>query len=80
MEIRANGTRYSNYKKWNKTKNEPYDYSNNGLLKHLMSGLIVNSKNEYLQILLNFYEKSIIFLLKYVDELKNFKKFYWKNR
>ena len=80
METRANGTRYINYKLWNKTKNEPYDYENKGLLKRLMSRVIVESENQVTQTILNYYEKSLIFLMKYVDELKNFKNYHWKNR
>ena len=80
MEIRENGTRYINYDRWNKTKNEPYDYAKNGLLIHLMSKKIVTTSNPITQFILQFFEKSMIFLMKYVDILKNFKNYHWKNR
>lgn len=80
MEIRTNGTRYSKYKYWNRTKNDSYDYESNGLLKHLMSRKIIESKNEVLQSILQFFEKSLIFLMRYTDRLKNFKNVHYKNR
>jgi hypothetical protein len=33
-----------------------------------------------LRILLNYLESSLVFLMKYVDVLKNFKNIHWKNR
>lgn len=80
MEIRTNGTRYIRYKTWNKTKNESYDYEKNGLLKHLMSHKIIESENSVTQFILQYFEKSMIFLMRYVDELKNFKNIHYKNR
>ena len=80
MEIRTNGTRYSKYKYWNRTKNDSYDYESNGLLKHLMSRKIIESENEVLQSILQFFEKSLIFLMRYTDRLKNFKNVHYKNR
>lgn len=80
MEIRTNGTRYIRYKTWNKTKNESYDYEKNGLLKHLMSHKIIESENGVTQFILQYFEKSMIFLMRYVDELKNFKNIHYKNR
>lgn len=80
MRYRASGTRYKNYYKWEKTKNTPYDYEKNGLLKHIMSSKITNTNNVALKILLSYFESSMIFLMKYVDILKNFKNPHWKNR
>ena len=80
MQYRENGTRYKDYKKWGDRKMTPYDYTNNGLLQHILSNKIVNSSNIVLQAVLKYYEKSIIFMLKYIDELKNFKNYHWKNR
>jgi hypothetical protein len=51
-----------------------------GLLKHLMSTSIVNTDNRYLKTILDFVENSLVFVLKYVDVLKNFKNPYWRNR
>lgn len=80
MIYNENGYRYKEYHKWESTKQTPYNYAANGLLKHIMSHKIVESKNHILRVILTYYEKSIIFLLKYVDQLKHFKNYHWKNR
>lgn len=84
MEIRTNGTRFEKYIKSDfyksLRKNPVYDYEKNGILVNLMSSKITSSKNEILQYILNFFEKSILFLIKYTDELKHFKDIHWKNR
>lgn len=80
MTYNNNGDRFSQDYKWERVKNSPYDYEKNGLLKHILSNRIVNTKNDALKIILQCYETSLVFLMKYVDELKNFKNVYWKNR
>ena len=81
MDIKlANGTRYINYCEWESRKQTLYNYKKNGLLKRILSHVILDSNNEALNIILKFYEGSIIFLLSYVDELKYFKNPHWKNR
>lgn len=80
MEYRDNYTRFKDYCTWEKRKNAPYDYQRNGLIKHLMSGKIINSKNIILQNILKYYEMSIVFVFKYIDVLKHFKNYHWKNR
>ena len=80
MKYRENGTRYINYCLWESKKYTPYDYGRNGLLKYIMSNKIVNSDSSILQFILNYYEKSLIYLMKYVDRLKHFKNYHWKNR
>lgn len=80
MQYKENGTRYKGYYLWEDRKNTPYDYERFGLLKHIMSNKIVESKNPILQFILGYYEKSLIFLMKYIDRLKNFKNYHWKNR
>lgn len=80
MEYRENGTRYKNYKKWCVLKNNPYDYENDGLIKHLMSHNITSTNNHVLRVILTYFEKTLVYLLKYVDILKNFKNYHWKNR
>lgn len=80
MICRENGTRFKYYDNWEVTKNTPYNYSKNGLLKHLLSPIITNSKNQFLQYILYYYEESIIYVLKYIDRLKHFKNYHWKNR
>jgi hypothetical protein len=80
MEINNNGNRFKNYYKWEDVKNAPYNYERNGLLQHIMSNVIVKSKNEILQTVLKYFESSLIYLMKYIDHLKNFKNYHWYNR
>ena len=80
MQYRENGTRYTNYCLWESKKYSVYDYERNGLLKHIMSHKIVESTNPILQSVLLYYEKSIIFVLKYIDRLRHFKNYHAKNR
>ena len=75
MEHRENGIRYKNYSKWDNLKNNGYDYKNNGLIQHILSHKIVESKNTALQAMLSFYEGSIIKVLNYIDYLKHFKNY-----
>lgn len=80
MEANTNGNRFKNYYLWEDKKNMPYDYSREGLLKYIMSPVILNTKNPALKTLLNYIESSMIFVMKYTDILKNFKNIHWKNR
>lgn len=80
MIVRPNGERYKKYKLWEYTKQTPYDYENNGLMKHIISKPIANTDNPVLKIILKYYESSVIFVLKYIDILKHFKDVHWKNR
>lgn len=80
MEIRSNGTRFSNYRIWEDVKHSSYDYAKDGLLKYIMSPVIVNTNNQPLKLLLQYVETSLMFTMKYIDVLKNFKNIHWKNR
>lgn len=84
MLTRTNGTRFEQYYKSGfyrkKTKNPVYNYESNGILVNIMSHKIVESENEILRTILGFVEKSLLYLLKYTDELKRFKDVHWKNR
>ena len=80
MITRTNGERYITYKKWSKTANLNSDYESNGILTNIMSKRIIDTTNPILQFILGIVEKSLVFVLKYVDELKNFKNFHYKNR
>lgn len=80
MIYRENGTKYKDYCEWEIRKQSPYDYERNGLLQHILSRSIVESKNHTLKTILFYYEKSLVFLMKYIDRLKNFKNYHWKNR
>lgn len=80
MQYRENGTRFYDHTLWEDRKNAPYDYERYGLVKHIMSSRITNTDNHMLKVMLEYYERSIVFLLKYVDRLKNFKNYHWNNR
>ena len=80
MIRRENGERFKYYYRWNKAIRDNYNYSVEGLLKHIMSPSIVNSKNKFLQYILKYFETSLVFLMHYVDRLKHFKNYHWKNR
>lgn len=73
METHNNGHRYYNYCKWEDKKNQPYDYARNGLLKHLMSTTIIESKNSTLQYLLKYIENTFIIMMKNIERFKHFK-------
>lgn len=80
MEIRQLGARYNKYYMWEDRKNTPYNYERNGLLNRILSPKITKTDNTVLKIVLQYYEKSLIFLMRYTDILKNFKNIHWKNR
>ena len=80
MTYNDNGNRYKHYQHWEHVKNAPYDYERYGLLNKIMSNRIYNTTNEALKVILSYYERSLIFVMKYVDRLKHFKNPYWKNR
>lgn len=79
MEIRQNGYRYTNNFKWETKKNQPYQYAQEGLIKHLLSHKITETNNPVLRFMLKYYESSIIYFFKAADILKNFHNFNWKN-
>jgi hypothetical protein len=45
-----------------------------------MSPGIVNTTNPILKVIIEFVENSLVFTMKYIDILKNFKNIYWTNR
>lgn len=80
MEKHSNGYKYKGDDKWETKLHQPYEYEKEGLLNKLLSGDIIKSANPITRLVLQYYEKTIIFLLQYVDVLKNFKNYNWKNR
>lgn len=80
MEARSNGTRFYNYDSWEIVKHAPYNYEKHGLLNHIMSSVIVNTNNHELKFILQYIETSMVFVMKYIDILKNFKNIHWRNR
>ena len=47
-----NGTRYNEFKLWEDTKNQPYDYKEKGLVNHILSNKIYNTTNPILKFIL----------------------------
>ncbi len=80
MKIYANGTRFNRYGDYETQLHRPYDYANNGLLRHIMSRRIVNTNNPVLKYILQIVEQSLVFQMKYVDMLQNVFNYNWKNR
>lgn len=80
MKVYENGHRFVNYDAFERRLNQPYNYKKYGLLKHLISHKIIESKNIPLQTILSFVDRSFVHLLNYIDQLKNFKNYLWKNR
>lgn len=80
MKTYKNGKRFEALKPYNMMKNNPYDYEYNGLIRHLISKVIYETKNPITKFMIDTFEKDIVFLLKYVDELMNFTNIYIKNR
>lgn len=76
----VNGTKYKGYRELSRKLYEPYDYEKYGLLDKIMSHQIAQSTNTALSIIKCYFEKSLIFLMKYTDFLKNFKNIHYKNR
>lgn len=79
MEIFNNNYRFRNNYKWENLKHQPYNYKEEGLVKHLLSNKIVNSTNPITKFFVNYFESAIVFMFKAADNLKNFKNFNWKN-
>ena len=78
MEYRPLGTRYENIGRYDIIKHQPYNYKKNGLLKLVMPAVIVETKNKTTKLILDFVEAAQLFLLSYVDELKQFKNPFWR--
>lgn len=80
MIVYPNGKRYEYIRFHNELLNQPYDYYNNGLLRHLMSPRITSTNNPITKFIVGVFEKEIVTLLKLVDVLANFKNPHFKNR
>lgn len=73
MEYRTPGTKYQNSGQHDMVMHKPFDYKKHGLLKQMLPKVITNTKNSTTKLVLEFVEHAMIFLISYVDELKNFK-------
>ena len=80
MKVQENGTYIGKYYLWEDKKNQPYDYSHEGLLSKILSHKIYNADNQFLQYILQVYEESLIYTMKYIDILANYINYQWKNR
>lgn len=78
MEYRPLGTRYEHIGRYDIVKHKPYNYKKAGLLRSNMPAVITNTKNKTTRIVLDFVEAVQLFLISYVDELKQFKNPHWK--
>jgi hypothetical protein len=80
MEIHENGHRFVNYRRYSKLLHQPYDYANEGLLKHLVSWRLAESTNPITKYVMHFVEESLVYVYKYIEYLDNFRNYNWKNR
>ena len=78
--VLPNGTRFEQYRLYETKLHARYDYANEGLLKHLISRRIRDTKNPILQYVLIYIEKNLVFAMKSVDILQNIHNYNWKNR
>ena len=78
LEYRPNGTRWKYIKKHQNIKHQPYDYADEGLLNKLLPEHVVNTDNDTTKAVLDFVEDVCVRILKYVDELKHFKDWNWR--
>lgn len=62
---------------WERRKHQPYDYAKKGLLNKILPEVITSTTNPTTARMLDFVEYSLVFLMKYVDVLKNFKDYNW---
>ena len=75
-----NGHRFNEAKSFETKLHMPYDYAEEGLAKHILSHKITETTNPLLRAVLDYYEYAIIYMLKFADNLKQFKNYNWKNR
>lgn len=80
MTSRPLNTRYKNYTLYENKLHQPYDYERYGLIEKIVSNKLANTTNSILKVILSYYEKSFVFVMKYVDRLKHFKNYNWANR
>lgn len=73
MEFRIRGTRRNEFAKHNIERNLSYDYEKEGLINKLLPKVIWQTKNTTTQAMLKYIEATMVWLMKYVDRLKNFK-------
>lgn len=72
MEYRVLGTRYAGTNRYDVIRHKPYDYKKD-FLKQVLPEVITSTKNQTTRLVLQFVEHAMLFLISYVDELKQFK-------
>lgn len=77
-EYRPNGTRWEYTKKHQRAKWQPYDYARQGLLNKLLPEHVYNAKNTTTRAVFKFVEDVCVEILKYVDMLRHFKDWNWR--
>ena len=80
MKVQDNGTYTGNYYIWERKLHQPYDYEHNGLVNRILSHKIYNTTNPFLKYIVEVYERSLIYCMKYADILANFINYNWRNR
>lgn len=78
MEYRPLGTRYEPVGRYDIIKHQPYNYKKSGLLRLVMPEVITKTTNKTTRLILDFVEAVQLFLISYVDELKQFKNPHWR--
>lgn len=78
MEYRPLGTRRESLGRYDIIKHQPYNYKKSGLLDLVMPKVITGTKNKTTRLILDFVEAVQLFLISYVDELKQFKNPHFK--
>ena len=80
MKTNPNGTRFSLYNSWSKQLNAPYDYERNGICNKTMSRKLWRSQNPFLQYMIDFVDKSLIFCRTTAQKLEHFFNYNFYNR
>lgn len=79
MEIRPIGSRRRYIKNYEVSNNQAYDYERYGLLNKVLPKVICETENTSTRAVLRFVEYILVWLMRYVDDLKNFKNWNYKD-
>ena len=79
MEMRPIGSRRRYIKNYEVSNNQAYDYERYGLLNKVLPKVICETKNTSTRAVLRFVEYILVWLMRYVDDLKNFKNWNYKD-
>lgn len=73
MIYRPNGFRYKELYHHENAKHIGYNYERYGLLNKILPKYITSTQNEFTRATLEYIEYQLVWLMRYVDKLKNFK-------